>query len=161
MTMPRANMPTVRRGGCRYTKVGTFTQALYEPLLADLAHSNRIADGLTRSSHVVQPPLFRSDDDGARRDRFLHRHHVAATVRRFDSRQTGSAEGRCQEYKQKFFSQPHPELLQTKMFRMSVAVGYRVKSRTRLHSELSANSQHKLLKSGCPQALPDSCRSSQ
>ena len=85
------------------TKVGTFTQALYEPLLADLAHSNRIADGLARSSHVVQPPLFRSDDDGARRDRFLHRHHVAATVRRFDSRQTGSAEGRCQEYKQSLF----------------------------------------------------------
>ena len=44
------------------------------------------------------------------------------------------------------FSQPHPELLRTKMFRVTVAVRSRVKSRTRFHSELSANSQYKLLK---------------
>lgn len=73
------------------------------PLLADPANSNRIADGLAGSGHVIEPPLLGADDDRARSDRLLHRHHVAARVRRVDGRQTGSADGRHQDCKQSLF----------------------------------------------------------
>jgi hypothetical protein len=46
------------------------------PLLADPANSNRIADGLAGSGHVIEPPLLGADDDRARSDRLLHRHHA-------------------------------------------------------------------------------------
>ena len=73
------------------------------PLLTDPADPNRIADGLAGSSHVVEPPLLRANDDGARSDRLLDRHHIAARVRRVGRREGGSADGCRQECKQNLF----------------------------------------------------------
>ena len=73
------------------------------PLFADPSYADRIADRLPGFGHIIKASLLCPNNDGAGRGRFLHRHHVAAGMRRLYARQTAHADGRRQECKQNLF----------------------------------------------------------